>query len=202
MKTRNVNLIVATTLVFAMVSSCETEPDIKEEYLHPEDAIGMTKLGKKLENPYSVENMRRAYLNIRSSKVNGRTFDEEVDIATTHRYLKFMPKNEEELAILKLDTVLAFYEYPLDHEITEEGTYYHDPTIPIGTPTYQYASIPVDKEIPDGVEYELLTELFIPDEYKDEAEGNRVASDEFIDALVEESLRLRVILVLRKKRDL
>ncbi len=86
------------------------------------------------------------------------------------------------------------YDYPLDYEIEETGDFYHDPDIPVDQPTCQYCAVEVEKELPVGVDYELLAELFIPDEDSDEydednAEG-RIASSEFIDALVDKSLVL------------
>jgi len=135
--------------------------------------------------------MKRALDNLKKSQASGRISADGVEITTTHLYLKFKPKNEAEMAILKRDSTLAMYDYPLDYEIVEAGTYYHDPSLAIGVPTYQYLSLPIDNPIPKGIEYELLAELFIPDEYKDsESSNNRIASDEFIDLLVNEALRI------------
>lgn len=79
----------------------------------------------------------------------------------------------------------------MDYEIIEAGTHFYDPSVPLGAPTFQYVSLPIDKRIPDEVDYEILENLFIPDEEKDSSLPNgRIASPELIDLLVEESLRL------------
>ena len=150
------------------------------------DRVAMIKLGKQLENPYSVENMKKA---LESLRANGRT--EAIEITPTHLYLRFKPKNEEELSILKRDSTLILYDYPLDHEIEVMGNFYRDPALPPDQPTYQYCAVKVDKVLPTEVEYELLSDLFIPDEDRDGEEAPvRLASLDFIDALVDESLRL------------
>lgn len=155
-------------------------------------------LGKKLENPYSLGNMRRALANLSPATRSGLG---EADIQATHYYVKFMPETEEELDLLKQDTTVILYEYPLDYELGEgfEGSY-HDPAVPDSLPTYQYASISVGHwaEVSrTPVQYEILEELFIPDEDKDD--GTAVATrsgtaaplnEALADALVEEALRI------------
>ena len=160
----------------------QPEP-INNELLQQGD--GLIQLGEKLQIPYTVENMQKAWDNINS---NARV-TEDVDIQTTHLYIKFIPKNEQELEILKDDSTLILYDYPLDYEIAEGGVYYRDPSIPEGQPTPQYCAVKVNKILPQRVEYELLAELFIPDDYSDE-ENARLASDDLIDALVDEALRI------------
>lgn len=183
-------------VVLGIIWSCNKEEDILSKNQHPElnyqnDGQGMTKLGKKLENPYSVENMKKAYKNLQSSNAGLRVNPENIEISTTHLYLKFKPKNETELAILKRDSTIIWYEYPLDYEIIAGGSSYHDPAVPVGTPTYQYASIPVNHKIPEGVAYELLSDLFIPDEYKDdESTTARIANSNFVEMLVDEALSI------------
>lgn len=153
-----------------------------------DESAEMTKLIKKLENPYSVTNMQKANDNLQKS--NTRVATEGIDIITTHLYLKFKPKNNQELEILKDDSTLVLYSYPLDYEISQ-GSYYHDPAIPDSLPTYQYCSVPVNNKLPEGVEYEVLENLFIPDENKIEANANlRLTSDESITTLVDEALRI------------
>ena len=148
----------------------------------------MTQLVKQLENPYSVANMQKAYDNLQKS--NARISTEGIEVTTTHKYIKFKPKNNQELEILKDDTTLVLYSYPMDYEITQ-GSYYHDPSIPDSLPTYQYCSVPVDKQLPSGVTYEVLENLYIPDENKDGGNTNlRKASDESVTALVDEALRI------------
>lgn len=185
--------MVWVMVILVIAWSCQKEdlsPE-KDKSFNETSMQGMTKLGRQLENPYSVENMLKAYSNLKSANSSGKASAEEIEITTTHFYIRFKPKNEEELAILKRDSTLILYEHPLDYEILEAGTYYHDPSVPAGIPTYQYLSLPVNKQIPEGVEYEILEELFIPDEYKDsDIPNGRIASIEFIETLIDESLRI------------
>ena len=142
-------------------------------------------MGRQLENPYSVENMRKAYQNLKESKTWPK--GEGIEITTTHLYIKFKPNNEDELAILKRDSTLILYSYPLDYEIVEENDYYHDPSIPEDMPTFQYTSVKVDKKLLSGVDYEVLVNLYIPDEEKD---SDQVPAEEWVDVLVNEALRI------------
>src|SRR5690606_37046832 len=59
-------------------------------------------------------------------------------------------------------------------------------------PTYQYASVPLGHTLPKDIEYELLEELFVPDEDFDTiaSSESKFASKEVIYKLVDESLRL------------
>lgn len=182
------------------VAGCNTDIcdlPIEQPQADEESCItdGMTVLGEQLENPYSVANMRRAMANLAPMTRSG--VDED-DITTTHYYVKFHPQSDEELDILLQDSTINFYDIPLDYEIEEYGTYYHDPSIPDSLPTYQYASIPADKweKVKDiAVDYEILSDLFIPDEYSDDAEdvttrSGQKMSEAFVDALVDEALAL------------
>ena len=153
-------------------------------------------LVRKLNNPYSVSNMRASYLTIKPLMEEASI--EEDDITTTHFYIKFKPDNEGELLSIKEKYAdFELYEYPLDYEITGRISY-HDPELPDSVPTYQYASIDslswYNIEVPDSVEYEILERLFIPDEdleidtYSTRA-SNSVSYEEAIEALVNESMR-------------
>lgn len=123
-----------------------------------------------------------------------------MDIQPTHYYVKFHPRSSEELDLLVQDSTIIWYDIPLDYEIEEYGSYYHDPSIPDSLPTFQYASIEVAKwpaVSTIGVDYEILSELFIPDEDKDEEASEGIMtrsgtkwSEALTDALVEESLRM------------
>ena len=186
--------LLILTLIGIVIYSCRKEDEIlplNEENTNQIQVDGMIKLGKKLENPYSVENMQRALENLKKSSVSAKTTTSGLNVETTHLYVKFIPKNEDELSILKRDSTFVLYEYPLDYEIAEGGDFYRDPEVPKGQPTYQYCAVKVDKKLPSGVENEILEELFIPDEDKDDDATSRKAfSYDNVDALVDEALRI------------
>ena len=124
-------------------------------------------LGRKLENPYSVENMRKAFALLSPQSKSSVGQNAEDVVHTTHYYIKFKPQNERELDLLKCDSNLILYPYPLDYEILVYGEY-HDPAVPDSLPTYQYASVEVGHPLPTEVVWEKLADLYIPDEYGDE----------------------------------
>jgi hypothetical protein len=176
-----------------LIWSCQPETDISpidpSYSLTDQEENGMIKVGRKLENPYSVENMSKAFQNLLNSEENGKLLEENVDIIATHLYVKFKPESEEELDILKSDSTLILYSYPLDYELELTGHYYHDPEVPDEQPTYQYCSVPIDKPLPSTVDYEILEELYIPDDYSDV--NNQGARKELLtEYLVEEALRI------------
>lgn len=155
-------------------------------------------LVRRLENPYSLTNMRMAFHNTYPEMSDAGI--EEEDIVTTHFYVKFRPDNEEELQDIKnLYSDFELYEYPLDYEMTGRVSY-HDPEIPDSLPTYQYASIDSVSwntiPLPQNIDYEIIERLFIPDEDLDVEEGVQMCatrSSSYYDAierLVNESLRL------------
>lgn len=179
--------------------------DVSESY-DPEAPIVLV---RKLENPYSVVNMRLAYKNLLAANPSIKP-QSVPSVRTSHYYVKFKPATDDELKTLQQDTMLLLYEYPLDYEF-EGGTSYHDPEIPDSLPTYQYASVEQERWIAMkdtlSVAYEVLEELFIPDEdsllgdvdddetespiaaYALSADGSGV-EEWAVDALVEEALRI------------
>lgn len=190
--------LVGTLLAVTLLSSCqkddlstaniETTQDETNEKIQSTD--GMTVLGKQLENPYSVKNMRKAMESLAPATRSGVS---DSEIQTTHYYVRFHPKTDAELDLLKQDSSLMIYSYPLDYEVEAYGAYYHDPTIPDSLPTYQYASIEVGKEFPHGVESQILEELYIPDDYDDDDASTRSGSslnEDFIESLVSEAMSI------------
>jgi len=168
----------------------------ESDFLMPQNERMMI-LGEQLENPYAIETMQRALHNLSGSSLQGVSA-QQISLEPTHLYIKFRPQNEEELNILKRDSTLILYDHPLDFEILESGDYYHDPEIAVGQPTYQYCAVEANKQLPDGVEAEVLAELYIPDEDKIEEGQQQVQALSFqradlgvsIDALVDEALRI------------
>lgn len=141
----------------------------------------MIVLGRQLENPYETETVRRAYASVYPTK--GRT-----EIETTDLYVRFLPKDDDEYALLE-SLGVEMLDHPLDFEILREGDYYHDPSIDDESITWQYAVVPHDFKFPD-VRHELLSECFIAENTADtksydgvdwdavEAEAYRITGNE------------------------
>ncbi len=155
-------------------------------------------LGRRLDNPYSLNNMRIAFHNIQPEMSDAGIVEE--DIVTTHYYVRFRPDNEEELQDIKaLYSDFELYEYPLDYEMSGRVSY-HDPEIPDSLPTYQYASIDSVSwntiPLPQNIDYEIIERLFIPDEDLDVEEGMQMCAtrsssyNDALESLVNESMRL------------
>lgn len=159
--------IILTAIVF--FTSCKKE----ESMIEKQDATNYAEqfngekivLGKKLENPYTVENMKRAYAELKkeyAEKDGGDSLD-EINIYTTNLYVRFLPNNIDEYNILADDTTLEIFDFPLDYEIEEGGTYYHDPALPADQITWQYCAPKVECELPE-IESEVIEELYLPQE--------------------------------------
>lgn len=186
------NMAKTIVIVFAVLwfDSCkkafETEFAEADPICNTSNAVMV--LGKKLNNPYSLENMRRAYEALRPQTRADN--DAETFVTSTHRYVKFLPHNEEELSLLKRDTSLVLYQYPLDYEIISYGGY-HDPSVPEDEPTPLYCSVPINKPLPESIESVVLAELFIPEELPKELTRSDSGIDEyFLDALVAKAFEL------------
>ena len=117
-------------------------------------AHGMIELGEKLEDPYTVENMQEAVARLYPTKAG------TLAISATDLYVRFLPKNEEEYALL-LSKGLKLTDHPVDYRILKEGDYYHDPALSESAITWQYAVVAKDFEFPAGIRYEVLDECYI-----------------------------------------
>ena len=80
----------------------------------------MIELGKKLEDPYSVNNVTKALASLYPTKA-GR-----VDVKPTDIYVRFLPKTDEEYQKL-ISLGYDLMDHPLDYQIVRDGDYYHDP---------------------------------------------------------------------------
>ena len=113
----------------------------------------MMVLGERLENPYKTENITKALNSLYPTKA-GR-----VDVKTTDLYVRFLPENEYEFKLLE-KAGIELLDHPLDYSILKEGDWYHDPEIPEGCITWQYAVVPKDFNFPP-VRYEVIDECHI-----------------------------------------
>jgi len=192
MKTmKKLNMTVFLALLIAM-SGCEKDNINDEPITEPKESQfyeGMIQLGKKLENPYTVENMRKAYNNIKDDSQLKSANITESDIEVTHLYVRFLPKSDRDYAKLLNDTTLILFDYPLDYELKEGGTYYHDPEIPDSCYTWKYCSVKKGYNFPN-LEYEIIEELFLPESMTDETSLKSSDTWTFWDDLEVEALKI------------
>lgn len=114
---------------------------------------GMIELGEKLENPYTVDNITKAIESLYPTK--GR-----VTIEPTDMYVRFLPETEADYLQIE-NSVSAMLDHPMDYRIVREGDYYHDPSVPEGQITWQYAVVPADYKAPGRIRYELIDKCYI-----------------------------------------
>lgn len=115
---------------------------------------GMIELGDKLEDPYTVENMREALTKAYPTKAD------RIDIRTTDLYVRFLPADDGQLRMLQ-EAGVYLLDHPMDYRIVKEGDYYRDPLLDEDSITWQYAVVDRDFSFPDGIRYEVLDECFI-----------------------------------------
>jgi hypothetical protein len=82
----------------------------------------------------------------------------------TNLYVRFKPTVDQ---LAALDSImdaqgLDLFDTPMDYDITYEGDYYQDPTIPDSLPTWQYAVVPPNFSFPVGIVYQTLAQIHIP----------------------------------------
>ena len=107
MAPKNSYRLLLLTLIGILMYSCQNEDDYVQEQTSDltiseviaKDSLPKIKLGKKLENPYSVTNMRLAYESLKkkiaiaaatsSQSIAARTTEQDIVIETTYYYVKF-----------------------------------------------------------------------------------------------------------------
>jgi len=108
-------------------------------------------LGDVKPNPFARSVMTQAYNNIYEPNV--------AQVPFTHLYVRFLPNNAEQYSLLGDIEGLDLFDFPLDREIIEQGDYYHDPMIPEGQFTWQYAVVKPDFVFPAGIQHEILEQI-------------------------------------------
>lgn len=187
MKLRPIHLLLILTILYSSCRQTDMINPKAEEYIFAQERPMMV-LGKKLDNPYSVENMQRALENLKRKT----RLAEDLVIEATDLYVKFMPFDSLQLEALEADTTLHLFEYPFDYEIEEEGNWYHDPDVSPSVPTYQYTVVKTDYVFPPTISYEIVTDLFLVDNLIEEAMEARMDMDyiNFLKELEDEALRI------------
>lgn len=118
-------------------------------------------IGKKLENPYSLHNMKKACDDLFPA-TKGETALSDTLIVPNYLYVRFLPADSTDVNKL-LESEYELYNYPLDYEIIGDPSDYYDSNVEEGKITWQYTAIPIESELPD-VECEVLDVCYIPTE--------------------------------------
>ncbi|MEX6686345.1 hypothetical protein QTN47_02510 [Danxiaibacter flavus] len=178
--------IAALLLFTAMINSCNKmsneqipQPDHASVTQEPSNAGTATILGNKMENPYTVENIRRAVVSLQSKSNGSRTNAVVANsvITATHKYLRFKPASTEDVTRLEL-LGYELSDVPFDSEIEYLGDWYQDPAIPADQPTYLYTVLPIDEPLPNGIMVTKLADLYLfTEENTDTYDGDTQDAD-------------------------
>ena len=173
--------IVMATVILGITLSCQKQDELvvpvkSIDAQLAEQGLTRTKLGKQLENPYSVENMQIALDSLRAvpdpSNPNGRTASEDIEIETTDLYVRFLPKDSVQYEAMIRDSTMVYSGQPLDYEVAVQGDVIVDATLADGQPNWQYTVVNADYKFSDTIQYQVLAELFIPENHPSYEEEN------------------------------
>ena len=140
-------------------------------------------LGKKLNNPYSVANMQKAYNSLLQKKKthyknsNQAIFLKESDIQPTDYYVKFWVENDDQKNFLIADS-LHLSNIPLDVEILEEGNSFVDEETEIEEAQWVYTSVTKEYQFRSEIKYKKIEDLFLLEPADIEGEEDDDINDE------------------------
>ena len=167
-----VNLRLTILFIILFLFSCQKDKPMQTS----NNGKGIPiQLGKKYNNPYSINNMKQAYSNIyhryQYRTINAVPTPEQIDsiIVSTNTYIRVLPTNEEDFELLREDSLTEYVDFPLDFTLSE-GNYYHDPSLADSVITWQYAVV-MTADVPNtgrirtnNLRTEVLTnDIFLPE---------------------------------------
>ena len=86
-----------------------------------------------------------------------------LDLPITDLYVRFLPADSVQMEML-WEMALELFDFPLDFEIVQHGDFFRDPTLCNDALfTWQYTVVKPCFVFPEGIKYEILAELFIPE---------------------------------------
>ncbi|MEO5907534.1 MAG: hypothetical protein ABIQ11_12460 [Saprospiraceae bacterium] len=142
-------------LLFLSLLSCQKDNivipvDQSRQIIGRSDG-GVTILGNRLTNPFTVSNVRAAYSELYN---DGHVLNQ------THKYVRFLPSNEGQVKTL-VDNFEVIEDTPMDYEIVHSGDYYHDAGRSEADFTWLYTVVPVNKTLPYGIQSEVIADLIL-----------------------------------------
>lgn len=161
-------ITIAGVLTFALMQGCSS-PTSNDEPRSGVPASEQLILGKKLNDPYTIESMKAALLSLVNQNSLGlakrsQAYSDSIEIKPNYLYVRFLPYGRLQEGLLQnWDTALVMFPFPLDQEVIQTGT---DPSLPDSVKAY-YAAVPVGYAFCDSVKYEILKELFLIEPVRD-----------------------------------
>lgn len=205
---KNSYRLVLLTLIGILMYSCQNDDEsFKGQMSEPtvsqvleSDSLPQIKLGEKLENPYSVANMKRAYESLKekralvaassSSSVTTLSTEQDIEIETTDYYVKFWIETDEQKNMLIADS-LNLSDIPLDVEVLEEGIQFIDEETEKEEAHWVYTAVTKDYAFRPEITYEILEDLFLIEpstiEGQEEDEETQQGSNQFVTNAIEQN---------------
>lgn len=154
--------IVIVAVLTSCVGNSNNEKNDKKRPHKPNEEKEQEEiiLGEKMNDPYDMKFMSKAF-----AKLNKKKDDFPfTELTPTGIYVRLLAGSTKELDEIESDTTMLWFDFPLDHELTEGGITYHDPSLPDSV-AWKYAVVPVDYKFPEGIKREILYYVFIPDDH-------------------------------------
>ncbi len=167
MKKIGANLLISIVVCMFLCTLTSCKKDVS--YENPSSSIitpkvindGDIVLGPQMSDPYNVSNMQAAF---DSLVIKGVQFPFG-QVPPTGKYVRILAESEYERALITQDSTILWLDFPLNYELGEGGISFHDPSLPDSS-TFLYGVVPVSYTPPSGLTYELIYEVFIPDDYQ------------------------------------
>ena len=120
--------------------------------------ISQTRPNGKFSNPYYIGTIKAAYNKLKSQgKITGT-----YNIAPNALYVRYLPKNEDELYQLETNSSIEVFEYPLQENdlSSDEDHHYNDGTLSENQLPFQYTVCGLGEILPN-YETDILDTLFL-----------------------------------------
>ena len=155
---------ILATLGFSVVNSCVDEVVMENDHASGSESDIVSPIMTKssateisydtLPNPYALDVMQTVYNTYSQSTVT---------LEPTDYYVKFMPKNRDELQRLRTDYDLELFDYPLDIQL-DPGEEYVNTNLPETDLVWLYTTVESDFVFPNDISYQILCECYIPED--------------------------------------
>lgn len=172
MKKTFILLLLATLTLFVACTKEQVIPqeNAREESVEILHLNGMVIKAIKRTNPYTVDNMRKAYATLISNetKSGGNEedyFNPDIDLEANCRYIRIQADSTTNMEML--DRLgIELFAIPMDYEVIESEEEDEGGETCEEAPTVMsfYTSVPADFIFPDWLEYEVLADCYIPDD--------------------------------------